>query len=254
MKKRDFTLEVYQDLLHSFLKNDYKFFTFSEYLSSNDKGNQKIVILRHDVDRKPANALKIAQMENELGIKASYYFRIVKKSYNENIIKEIVNLRHEIGYHYEDLSLAKGDFEKAIKTFKTNLDNLRKLYPIKTICMHGSPLSKLDNKEIWKKINYHDYGIDGESYYDLDFNKILSLTDTGRRWNGNRFSVRDKVDQDYHFNFHTTYDILESISALPNKILINTHPQRWNNNHLMWSYELISQNIKDIIKKFIVNS
>ena len=64
---------------------------------------------------------------------------------------------------------------------------------MKTICMHGSPLSKYDNRLLWEKYDYRDFGIIGEPYFDVDFNEVLYLTDTGRRWDGDSFSVRDKV-------------------------------------------------------------
>ena len=56
------------------------------------------------MDRKPGNALVIAKIEKEIGIKASYYFRIVKESYDEDVIRQIAEMGHEIGYHYENLS------------------------------------------------------------------------------------------------------------------------------------------------------
>jgi hypothetical protein len=84
-------------------------------------------------------------------------------------------------------------FELAIDDFRLNLEKLRELYPVKTICMHGSPLSKYDNRLIWDKYDYRDYGIIGEPYFDVDFEEVLYLTDTGRRWDGDRVSVRDKV-------------------------------------------------------------
>ena len=65
---------------------------------------EKIVILRHDVDRLPSNALVIAKIEKDASVKASYYFRIVKESYDEDIIRQIVEMGHEVGYHYENLS------------------------------------------------------------------------------------------------------------------------------------------------------
>ncbi len=61
--------------------------------------------------------------------------------------------------------------------------------------MYGSPLSKYDNKLLWKYYNYKDFGIIGEPYFDVDFSKVLYLTDTGRRWNGDRVSIRDKVQR-----------------------------------------------------------
>ena len=71
--------------------------------------------------------------------------------------------------------------DKAIKSFEINLEKLRKLYPVKTICMHGSPLSKFDNRKIWDKFDYRDYGIIAEPYFDVDFDKVFYMTDKGRK-------------------------------------------------------------------------
>jgi len=232
---RDFTLNIYKELLTTIIDFGYDIIPLEDYLSDNNLGD-KLIIIRHDVDRKPFNALKMAKLENELGIKANYYFRIVKKSYDENIIKEVVKLGHEIGYHYEDLSLTKGNFEKAIKSFEENLNKFRQFYSVKTICMHGSPLSKYDNKDLWERYDYRDYGIIGEPYFDLDFNKILYLTDTGRRWNGTFVSIRDKVNTQFKYNFTTTDEMISALKKLElsNQIMINIHPQRWNDDIRKW--------------------
>ena len=103
----DFTLIAYKQFILTLRSQGYSFQTFEEYIQS---PKEKVLILRHDVDRKPKNALVIATLEKEAGIKASYYFRIVKESYDENIIKHIAELGHEIGYHYEDLSLYRGNY------------------------------------------------------------------------------------------------------------------------------------------------
>ncbi|MBW1833780.1 MAG: hypothetical protein JRI62_03015 [Deltaproteobacteria bacterium] len=50
-------------------------------------------------------------------------------------------------------------YELDICDFGRNLEKLRKFYPVKTICMHGSPLSKWDNLDLWKKYNYREFGI-----------------------------------------------------------------------------------------------
>jgi hypothetical protein len=59
--------------------------------------------------------------------------------------------------------------------------------------MHGSPRSKYDSKDIWHKFSYCDLGIIGEPYFDTDFSQVFYLTDTGRRWDGYKVSVRDKI-------------------------------------------------------------
>lgn len=43
-----------------------------------------------------------------------------------------------------------------------------------------------------KYYDYRNYGIIAEPYFDLDFSKVLYLTDTGRRWDGNKVSMRDR--------------------------------------------------------------
>lgn len=246
---RDFTLKIYKELLTTIFDFGYIITPLENYLSDNNLGD-KLMLFRHDVDKNPFNALNMAKLENELGIKASYYFRIVKESYDENIIKEVVKLGHEIGYHYEDLSLTKGNLEKAIKSFEENLNEFRQFYPVKTICMHGSPLSKWDNRLLWQEYNYRDFGIIGDPYFDIDFNRVLYLTDTGRRWNGHSFSIRDKVESKYKYNLKSTKEIIVALTnnELPDQIMINVHPQRWDDNMFLWIKELICQNFKNIGK------
>ncbi|MHC1776955.1 MAG: hypothetical protein AB9834_16245 [Lentimicrobium sp.] len=67
------------------------------------------------------------------------------------MIREIAALGHEIGYHYDDLSECKGDYEKAIQRFQKNLAYLRQFGPVTSATMEGAPLSKFDNRDLWGK-------------------------------------------------------------------------------------------------------
>src|SRR5690625_1455306 len=51
------------------------------------------------------------------------------------------------------------------------------------------------SRDLWKWYSYRDYGIIAEPYFDLDFSRVLYLTDTGRRWDGDKVSVRDRAHQ-----------------------------------------------------------
>ena len=143
----------------------------------------------------------------------------------------------------------------AICDFEENLEKFRKLYPVKTICMHGSPLSKWDNRDIWKKYDYRDYGIIAEPYFDIDYNKVFYITDTGRMWNNASSSVRDRVESGFDIAIQSTSHLiaLAEQNALPCQIMINTHPQRWTDKPLPWVKELVWQNVKNLAKKFIVS-
>jgi len=250
----DFTLKKYKQLISTLKSKDYTFQTFEEFLRS---PVERSVILRHDVDLLPHNSLKFAKIQSENNIKGSYYFRAVPQSWDVKVIKEIASLGHEIGYHYENLTTCKGNIENGIKDFEENLAALRKLTPVSTICMHGSPLSKYDSKDLWKKYDYKNYKITGEPYFDVNFDKVMYLTDTGRRWDGYRVSVRDRVSTSFQQSYHSTNLIIKALNenSLPNQIMFTFHPQRWNDNIFMWSKELILQNLKNIIKKlFFVKS
>ena len=161
----DFTLLAYRKLLLAIKDAEYSFFTFEDWCNGNATG--RYIILRHDVDLKASNSLATAKIESELGIQATYYFRIVPQSNQPDIILKIAELGHEIGYHYEDLSLFNGDVEKSIEHFKFQLNYFRQFYPVRTICMHGSPTSKFDNRDLWKSINYRDFDVIGEPYLDF---------------------------------------------------------------------------------------
>lgn len=252
---RDFTYETYETLLKTYIECGYHLTSYESYIQTFSE-NKKIVILRHDVDRQPQNAFTVAQIENKLGVKGSYYFRIVPDSFNIDCIKQIIDLGHEIGYHYEDLTLAKGDYEKAIQLFEKNLNELKRYYPVKTICMHGSPLSKWDNKLLWQKYDYKKYGIIGEPYFDIDYDKFLYLTDTGRSWNSRSSNARDKVKSSFNYNLKSTNDIIDKINSnsLPPFIIQNIHPQRWNDSLLSWVEELLMQNLKNLAKNIMIKT
>jgi hypothetical protein len=247
----DFTLSVYDQLIKSFQVKGYSFQSVFDFVRQ--PGN-KVVVLRHDVDRLPGNALEMAQMENRYGISASYYFRIKPTIFDEVIIKRIADLGNEIGYHYENMDECNGDADVAIKNFEKNLALFRKLYPVKTICMHGSPLSKWDNRKIWDRYDYREFGIIAEPYFDVDYNKVFYITDTGRMWNNHTSSIRDKVASGFDILIKSTPHLIELVrkDALPNQIMLNVHPQRWFNFGVGWIKEIVGQNMKNMVKTALV--
>ena len=255
----DFTITSYQSLLDVLQARSFTFQTFALYLKSAAKTP---LILRHDVDLLPHNSLRFAEIQAERGIQATYYFRAVPQSYDEAIIRSIAELGHEIGYHYETMDHCRGDVDKAYEAFCQNLEKFRKLAPIETISMHGSPLSKYDNRTIWKKYDYKSLGLIGEPYFDIDFNTLYYLTDTGRRWDGHLFNVRDKATADnpltnpefLKLRFHSTQDIISAIEKgqFPKQAMLNFHPQRWHDKSLPWLKELIWQNVKNVGKYLLV--
>ena len=75
----DFTIEIYKRLLNTLSIQGFSFRPFQDYISST---NEKVIILRHDVDLLPLNSLEFAKIEAKNGIKGTYYFRIVPEFRN----------------------------------------------------------------------------------------------------------------------------------------------------------------------------
>ena len=248
----DFHLSSYENLLKDFIEHSYEIKKVSDY-SQNQKG--KVVYLRHDVDRNPNRSLKMAILEKQLNVNSTYYFRMIKKVFNTDIIKSISKLNHEIGYHYENLSKCNGNYKDAIVDFENNLEKLRKTYPVKTIAMHGSPLSKWNNGLLWEKYNYKKYGLINEPYFDINFNIVFYLTDAGRSWVNSINNYRDKVKSKFNVSIKNTPDLLKLLDKreLPNIILLNVHPEHWSDSS--WELGWISLNrlFRNSIKKIVLS-
>ena len=234
----DFTLKKYQKLVNSLKPGDY---TLLNHLKNGGS------IVRHDVDRSVKNALSMARIEAQNEIKTTYYFR-VPKTFKPKEIDRIKELGHEIGYHYEVLDKAKGNKKKAIQIFRKEWE-LFKRWESHTICMHGNPLTKYDNRDLWGKFQMHKEKVMAEAYLSINFNKIKYFTDTGRSWNNKKYTLKDITG----LPFQKIKDTNHLIRTLKNNgpFYILAHPCRWNDNLYAWTKELIGQSMKNIIKRII---
>lgn len=247
----DFTLKTYKQLLSNLQEAGYRFMTFEDYCTLRPNGY--FVILRHDVDKLPLKALEVAKIDCSYGIRSTFFFKRETFVNKQELIDYIKKCNHEIGYHYNDLVQANGDVSKAIDSFTSNITHFRQFYPVRTVCMHGSPASRYDNRDLWKQYNYRDFGVIGEPYFDVDFEDVFYLTDTGRCWDGDKYSVRDKVKSSFTQSYHSTTDIIRAAKAgtLPPRMMITTHPQRWTDNTAEWLLEWVMQNVKNVVKRWL---
>lgn len=231
--KLDFTLDKFRQLCSS-MEKKYNFITMEEYVTAGDKLPERFVLMRHDIDRYAKDALKAARIEQEFGIRATYYFRSNKAVFVPKIINEIERMGHEVGYHYEVLSTAKGDYQKAIKLFEKDVHKFRNICNLKTICMHGAVLSKYDNRDLWKYYDFRNFGLVGEAYLSVGKN-LNYFTDTGRGWNS-KSNLRDFIPGKNEKIFaKTTDDLIELIESQEmSNFYISLHPERWKSNVVHW--------------------
>jgi hypothetical protein len=253
---KDFTLDAYRNYLAAIQKSYPQILRFDEYFRSDPKPDT-FCLLRHDVDRKPKNALEMARLEHSLDITATYCFRTKKQVFKPDIISAVSSMGHEIAYHYECLSDTKGNMEEAIEDFENNLSKLRKLAPITTISMHGRPFSRYDNKDIWKDEMNHRRLIEhskilGEIYLDIDYSDIAYINDTGRNWRSREANRRDHVDSNVMLDFNNGRSLLDYLSNRPHpKLVFQIHPERWSEQNIEYYLQYSKDKVINLLKLLV---
>ena len=253
---RDFTLEVYKSYLQAIKASYSKILRFDEFFMA-EKIPANFCLIRHDVDRKPNNALHMADLENDAGIRATYYFRAKPHVFNTDIIDRILNLGHEIGYHYESLSDTNGNMSLALEDFEMNLSKFREITPVQTICMHGRPFKPFDNRDMWRgqenrRLLSENYGILGEVYLDIDYRDIAYITDTGRNWSSTRSNKRDQVNSRIPSDFSSGKALKRYLNTEPHpKLVFQIHPERWEGTPTGYASQWLRDMAVNLVKKIL---
>jgi hypothetical protein len=253
---RDFTLAFYKECLLAIISKHENILRFDEFLNLKSYP-EKFCLIRHDVDRLPHRSLSMAHLEHDLGIKSTYYFRAKRGVFIPSIIKEISGMGHEIGYHYESLSDTNGNMEAAYIDFKVNLDRFREIVNINTISMHGKPLSKFDNRDLWRSEKGSEQlinlNIRGEIYLAIDYSEIAYLSDTGRNW-ASKNNLRDKVQSNIPVLFNSSYQLLDYLCNYSfKKMVFQVHPERWVDALFPWAWQFGLDKGTNIIKTVLRN-
>jgi len=97
----DFSYNHYRYFLKKALAEGFKITNFRDL----SVGIRQI-ILRHDIDYSLQSAFKLARIEAEIGVKATYFIRVhgpynIFQKENYKLLKEIEKFGHEIGLHFE---------------------------------------------------------------------------------------------------------------------------------------------------------
>lgn len=251
---RDFTFEMYKKLLKTISETDYETITVRDYLSR-DNLPEQFIINRHDIDIEPKNVLEMARMENDYEISSTYYFRTIDETFKPELIKKVESLGHEIGYHYEDLDKAEGNIKKAHNLFEKELEKLREVVNVETVCMHGNPLTDYDNRDMWRQNSFEKYDLLGEPYLSIDYTKMKYYSDTGRTWNDGKFKIKDQLitETDEKIQISSTEELIDLIlSERLDQMCILSHPGRWGVNGKDWFIKLIKDLVRNFGKRVII--
>jgi hypothetical protein len=238
-----FTWDQYMDLMIELSKDKYLVLPLNEM--RNTYSDSKVVIgLRHDIDMNPFKALEMAEIEKDVGIRATYFVLPTADYYGylyrtglirctglDSLIKDLYDRGAEIGIH-NDMLTAMIDYGFDPLIFNSNeMAFIKSLgIPVSGTASHGSPIAKktVPNYQIFSdfaksdsilyeekkypigKNSLREFGFEYEAYF-LDFNNYYS--DSGGKWNDEN-------------GFNGTLSKLEK-SMPGDRIQILTHPDWW---------------------------
>ena len=236
-----FTYSSYNDFLKLIKECGYSFQTFLDY-----KESDKCVVLRHDIDNSLAQALRLAQIEADAGVKSTFFVLLNTDFYNvasnrsKGLIKEIVKLGNDIGLHFDET--AYDCDEQELKTFISHeakvLSDIIE-YPVSTFSMHR-PNKRVLNSNLIVPGLINAYG---HPFFD----EFKYLSDSRREWREPVVKIITSGEYNriqiltHAFWYHEKE---EDISATIKNYIYSANSER---------YSLMKDNIKDlesIMKKF----
>ena len=184
----------YRRFLRAALDAGYDVVSLDDWVGGAGAGARRCLILRHDVDQRPAAALTMAQIERDLGLRSTWYLRW--RTAHPRVVAGLKLRGMVVGLHYETLTrlvraarrthadaalvaAARAALGDEIAAFAARFG------PIRTICPHGD--SRLPGVRNLDLVRGHDVTRLGVEY---DGNEVLRgvplrwLTDrrSARRW------------------------------------------------------------------------
>ena len=172
----EFTEDNYQNLIELAKEN----FVFRFFSNSPLQGKE--LLLRHDVDFSPQRARSLARIENEVQIRATYFFRLRGAEYSildieiQKILQEIADLGHEIGLHFEtdDLDISEDQILVALSNDKKLFELITGRQP-KVFSFHNPTQTMLTMKNT-------EYSEMVNTYSKIHFDKANYVSDSNGYW------------------------------------------------------------------------
>lgn len=192
VNKLQFSVSSYEYLIQIAKKKKYKFLLFKEVLSQ--KLNSPTLLLRHDIDFSLNHAWKMAKLEHKLDIKSTYFILLYNDFYNpltpssKEIIKNIKDMGHEIGIHWDSRNYRDESWKKK---FKRDLQILSDIIrePILSGSQHEPASTSLI--KISKLLKFEAYS--------SNFKKFIYTSDSSMTWR--KYTPLDLLENQLNFQF-----------------------------------------------------
>jgi hypothetical protein len=136
-----FSMSTYHDIIVSAQKNNYQFFTLSEFVAAGCPSELSFVI-RHDLDRQPITLKPIVQVESSLNVKSTTFVRVAGAEYNMlgystfRVLQDAVKEGMEIGLHTNFVEFASINRIDPLNVLMSELQLLRTYFDVSGIAPH----------------------------------------------------------------------------------------------------------------------
>lgn len=207
----DFTETNYKTILQRLLHKGYEFIKFD--YEKIKWGGGKTVLWRHDVDYSLNRAYQLADIEERLGITATYFIHMQSNFYNifepsqYEIIEQIISRGHAIGLHFDHgfytQSRQMSNCDEIEKHAGIEKEMMEKYFgiEIKTISFHNPEASHV------LELGQDYYAGMMNAYSQTIFEHCKYCSDSNGYWRYDR--LQDVIESNYE------------------KLHILTHPEWW---------------------------
>lgn len=223
----------YRELLRTALVRGYAIVPVEDWVADGRPTSERVLILRHDVDQQPRAALRMAAIEDELGVSSTWYFRW--RTAHPGIISGLRERGFGVGLHYETLTrLARargvgegqepdlGLVEEARAVLRTEIEAFAGRHgSIRSVCPHGdSAMPWVSNATLLRDQDATDYGVSFDGNEAMRGARLAHwLTDRTRAEGG----WKDRVEP------------TALLAGGTSPILCLTHPNNWSSGPSLWT-------------------
>ena len=179
----EFTYTAYRGLLSLLRQGGYAFTDYHDY-----QAHPRCVILRHDIDNSLPQALRLAEIEADEGVKSTWFVLLRTDFYNpasasaQKTLRRIRELGHELGLHFDEMAYPQEGASCTAGSSSTEELIRHEADILSDIC--GCPITTVSMHRPSKATLEADLKIPGmvNSYGQTFFHDFKYLSDSRRRW------------------------------------------------------------------------
>lgn len=225
----------YREFLRAAIGHGYRIVSLETWITDGYPAEQPMLILRHDVDQHPRSALVMAAIEEELGLRSSWYFRW--RTAHPAVIEKLRRSGFDVGLHYETLTrnaLERGQtdppdqaqIESGRAQLRAEISAFAQAFgPTRGAVPHGdSRVPAVHNADLLRDENCADYGL------EFDGNEAMRGHELG-------FWLTDRTAAEG--GWREGVDPEELLAAGTSPILSLTHPNNWASGPGLWLDRLL---------------